>query len=316
MSASGSKLRRDLFRAEALAAQDAATHKGALLALSPRWIDRTYWFLLATAAAGLLFALVGRVGEYAHGPAVVRALGRFDLATATGGIVVAVDVEPGAHVAAGQTLVRFQGESERQELVHIDREFELKLVRILLHPGDEATRQSLASLRAARELAAARLQERQVVAPRAGIVRNLRIRPGQSLAPGDPVLTLVDESEAAFSVIALVPGQFRPMLKPGMTMRFELEGYPQIASPLVVETVGDEAVGPAEVRRYLGHEVGDALPVEGSLVLVRARLPGPTFHWRGQDFRYYDGIPGRVDLRVRSVPLIAMLFPALEESER
>jgi multidrug efflux pump subunit AcrA (membrane-fusion protein) len=283
------------------------------LALAPRWINHSYWLIVAVAVVALLFALLAKVGEFAHGPAVVRALGRLDLTTGTGGIVTAIDAQPGMRVTAGQTLVRFHAEAERQELDHIDREFELKLVRILLHPGDEAARASLASLRASRELAAARLAQRQVVAPSAGVVRNLRIRPGQMLAPGDLVLTLVDESNATFSVIALVPGQFRPMLKPGMPLRFELEGYPQLANQLVVESVGDEVVGPSEMRRYLGQELGDTMAVQGGLVLVQARLPHATFRWKGQDYGFYDGIPGRVDVRVRSLRLVAMLFPALEE---
>jgi membrane fusion protein (multidrug efflux system) len=103
------------------------------------------------------------------------------------------------------------------------------------------------------------------------------------------------------------------MLKRGMPLRFALDGYPHVARHLVVEAVGDEVVGPSEVRRYLGQELGDTLPMEGSLVLVRARLDQPTFAWKGQSFRYYDGIPGKVDVRVRSVRLINMLFPAFEE---
>lgn len=314
MSASKARRRPSIFRREAEEAYEGAGQKGAPLALAPLWIDRTYWLILAIVGTGVLFTVVAQVGEYAHGPAVVRALGRLDLATPTGGIVIGVDVEPGAKVVAGQTLVRFHTENERQELEHLDREFELKLVSLLLHPGDESARQSMAALRASRELAAARLKERQVVAPSAGVVRNLRIRPGQMLAPGDLVMTLVDESNVAFSVVALVPGQFRPMLKPGMPLRFELEGYPQIASHLTVESVSDEVVGPNEVRRYLGQELGDTLPnIQGSLVLVRARLPQATFRWKGQDFSFYDGVPGRVDVRVRSLRLLAMLFPALEE---
>jgi membrane fusion protein (multidrug efflux system) len=300
-----------LFSAAATAAWEAGGREGAPLALSPVWLSRSYWLLLAGTVAALLFAGIAHVGDYARGPAVVRVDGRLDLGSATGGIVLAVDVEPGTAVVAGQTLVRFHAEPERRELEQLDREFELKLVRILLHPDDQDTRASLAALRAAREMAAARLRDRSLVAPRAGVVRNLRIRPGQLLNPGDVVLTLVDETRNAFTVVALVPGQFRPMLKPGLPLRFTLEGHPQVTADLQVQAVGDEVVGPSEMRRYLGQELGDTVPVEGGLVLVRARLPWPSFTLDGQPYRYYDGIPGRVDVRVRQVRLLALLVPGL-----
>jgi membrane fusion protein (multidrug efflux system) len=308
--------RAELFRPEAFEAHQSAGRSGAPLRLSPRLIDRAYWLLLLMAVAGVAFVVLAPVGDYAHGPAVVRVDGRLDLTTATGGVVTAVEVRPGDRVGAGLPLVRFHSAAEERELAQLEREFELKLVRILLHPGDQVTRQSLASLRAARELAAARLRERQVIAPQAGVVRNLRIRPGQLLAPGDTVLTLVNEDQAACSVVALVPGQFRPMIKRGMPLRFELEGYPQVARALTVEEVADEVVGPQEVRRYLGQELGDAVTVQGSLVLVRARLPERTFDFEGERYLYYDGIPGRADVRVRRMRLIEMIFPGLKALTR
>jgi multidrug efflux pump subunit AcrA (membrane-fusion protein) len=298
-----------LFRSEALEAMAAARAPGALLALSPRWIDHTYRILVAALAAGAIFAFAFQTGEYARGPAVVRVEGGLDLTAAAGGIIMTIDVRAGDRVEAGQPLVRFHTERERQELESLDREFELKLVRTLLRPNDEATRLSLGSLRAARELAAARLEERVVRAPRAGVVRNLRIRPGQLLASGDTLLTLVDESAATFRVLAVLPGALRPMLRPGMPLRFELEGYPQATSDLRVERVDDEVVGPSEVRRYLGRELGDAFPTEGSMVLVHARMAQRSFAFEGTRYPLYDGIPGHVEVRLRRVPLVALLFP-------
>jgi multidrug efflux pump subunit AcrA (membrane-fusion protein) len=302
-----------LYRAEAIEAMACGGRQGAALGLQPGWLLWSYRFLIAVVLAGVAYVCLARAGDYAHGPAVVRVEDRHDLTTATGGIVVAIDVRPGQRVRAGQPLVRFHGDSERRELARLQREFDLKLARILLHPRDDTARQSLAALRATRELEEARLAERQVVAPRAGVVRNLRIRPGQMLAPGDVVLTLADESRAEFSVVALVPGRFRPMLRPGMPLRFELDGYPQVASVLTVRAVGEEVVGPAEVRRTLGQDIGDAVALEGALVLVHARLPARTFAFEGQRYRFYDGIPGRVDVRVRDMPLAMMLFPPLKE---
>lgn len=305
----------DLFRPAAWEAFESTGRPGAPLDLAGRWIGLTYHLLVVTVVVGLLFVLFGRAGDYAHGPAVVRVEGegRLDLVTHSAGIVMTVDVRAGQRVSAGQTLARFHDEDEVMELARLDREQELKVVRILLHPGDEATRQSLASLRAARDQAAARLAERRVIAPRAGVVRNLRARPGQLLAPGDSVLTLTDEVGAAHGVVALVPGRYRPMLRPGLPLRFVLDGYPQVAAALEVDSVGDEVVGPSEIRRALGAGQADSLPIEGALVLVHARLTDPTFAFEGQRFRFYDGIPGQVDVKVGSVRIAALLFPAWKE---
>ncbi len=301
-----------LFRSEALAALETTSKPGAPLDITPHWVGRVYWLVLAAVSVGLSYLISASAGEYAEGPAVVRIEGRLDLATSAGGIIRAIEVQAGDRVKKGQILVRFQTTTEQQELAHINSEFELKLAALLVNPGDEAARQSLTALRAARELAEARLKDRAVIAPQDGVVANLRIRPGQSLAPGEVVTTLVDEDDAVYSVVALVPGQFRPMLKRGLKMRFSLEGFPHAYATVPIDSVGDEAVGPNEVRRYLGQELGDTLEVAGSLVLVRARLPRTTFVFEDKTYRYYDGIPGKVDVRVRSMPLLVMLFPAFK----
>jgi membrane fusion protein (multidrug efflux system) len=302
-----------IFRDEAVEALDAPEEDGALLRLLPGWTRSAYWLVLASVIAGLAYSASASVNEYAQGPAVVRVEGRVDLTTATGGIVISVDVHQGDRVKPGQVLVRFHVQQEAQELERIKREYDLQLVKVLLHPGDESSRQSLASLRATRELAEARLKERSVLAPQAGMVSNLRIRPGQMLGPGDIVCTLIDDN-TSFSVVALVPGQFRPMLKRGLNLRLELEGYPYVFKDVPIESIGDEVVGPNEARRFLGNEIGDTLAVQGSLVLVRARLPDRSFRFEGKTYNYYDGIPGRVDIRVRALKLLVMIFPMFKEA--
>jgi multidrug resistance efflux pump len=297
-----------IFRKEALEALQASEEEGDLVRLMPRWTTATYWLVVALVVAGIAYSTSATVSEFAQGPAVVRVEGRLDLTTPMGGVVAAVHVQAGERVSAGQLLVQFQSLPETQELEHIERELEQQLVKVLLRPGDEGARQSISSLQATRELALKRVRERSVVAPRAGRVSNLRIRPGQMLAPGDTVATLIDE-QSAFSVVALVPGQFRPMLRRGMMLRLQLEGYPHVYRDLPIESVGDEVVGPTEVRRYLGQELYDTVPVQGSLVLVRARLTDEAFNFEGKSYRYYDGIQGRVDIRVRSLRLLVMIFP-------
>jgi len=214
-------------------------------------------------------------------------------------------------VRAGQTLVHFQTTQETAELERINREVQLQTLRFL-RDADEGAKAALASLRASQEQAQAHLKERSVVAPRAGIITNLRTRPGQLLAPGDVVATIVDE-KSAFTVVALVPGQFRPMLKRNLKLRLALEGFPYTYKDLPIEEISDEVIGPNEVRRYLGNELGDTLPVQGSMVLVRARLPDAAFKFEGKSFSYYDGIPGHVDIRVRSLRLLVLMFPVFKE---
>jgi multidrug efflux pump subunit AcrA (membrane-fusion protein) len=304
---------RSLFRPEAVAELERGSKQGRPLRLIPNWTNAAYWFLVSVSVAALVYVTVAPVAEYAEGPAMVRVEGRLDLTTATGGVVMAVEVQPGSEVKAGQPLVRFHTEAERQELEQVERELELKVVRLLLHPADEGTRQALSALQAAREHAEARLRARVLSAPRPGVVRNLRIRVGQMLSPGEPVLTLVDERSSSYAVVALVPGHFRPLLKRGLLMRFALDGFTRVPDTLVVDSVADEAVGPSEARRYLGQEVADTVAVTGPLVLVRARLPRRTFTVEGKSYSYYDGIPGKVDIRVRRTRLAVLLFPPLKQ---
>lgn len=301
-----------IFREEALDALQSSDQEGALVKLVPGWSRYAYWFILLIVVGGLAYAAAASVTEFASGPAVVRVDQRLDVTTALGGVVLEVAVHSGDRVKPGDVLMRFQSTQELQDLQRIKRDMQLQMLKYLRDPTDEAAKAAVASLRAAEEQARAHLRERSVAAPRAGVVRNLRIRPGQLLGPGDIVATVVDEN-SAFSIVALVPGQFRPMLKRNLKLRLALEGFPYTYKDVPIEEISDEVIGPNEVRRYLGNELADTLPVQGSLVLVRARLPDSSFTFEGKTFDYYDGIPGHVDIRVRSLRMLVMMFPVFKE---
>jgi len=193
--------------------------------------------------AGVLFTILAKVREYASGPAVVRLGGRTDLTATADGTVTDVGVTAGQTVEAGRLLVRFYGAREAAELARIDHEFELQLINRLRDPSDRGAEQALITLRAQRELARSNLAEREVRAPAGGVVSDIRVRPGQHIAPGQSLLSLVRGQEHP-EVIALIPGEYRPLLKPGMPLRLELTGYRYAYQELVVETVGEEVVGP------------------------------------------------------------------------
>lgn len=301
-----------LFREQALKIHQAGMRiEGDLLRADPGWMQWTYRLLLAVLVATLLFSVIGTIREYASGPVVVRLGGRTDLRATAPGTVSEVLAARGEPIEAGQVLVRLHGAQEAAELSRIEQEIELQLINRLRDPSDTAAERSLLSLRAERELARSRVAERELRAPAAGAVDDVRVRPGQPVAPGQVLVTLASPGGER-TVVALLPGEYRPQLKPGMELRMELQGYRYAYQKLIVADVGGEVVGPAEARRYLGDEIADAATLGGPVVLVTARLPSLTFEAEGKTRRYHDGMWGKAEVRVRSEPILVALIPALK----
>lgn len=300
-----------LFREQALKTHQAGLRiEGDLLRADPNWMQWTYRLLLAVLLATFLFSVLGTVREYASGPAVVRLGGRTDLRATTTGTVSDVTAVRGEKVAAGQVLIRLHGVQEAAELERIEQEIELQLVNRLRNPGDTAAERSLLSLRAERELARSRVAERELRAPAAGVVDDVRVRSGQPVAPGQTLVTLAGPGGERM-VLVMLPGEYRPLLKPGMDLRMELQGYRYAYQSLTIADVGGEVIGPAEARRYLGDEIADAATLGGPVVLVTARLPSPTFVAEGKTRRFHDGMWGKAEVRVRSERILVALIPAL-----
>jgi membrane fusion protein (multidrug efflux system) len=302
---------RAIFREEALDALAQGGVRGDVMRLSPAWTQWAYWMLIAVVVATVAFAWAGTVHEYAPGVAVVRLGGRVDLTATTPGTVVSIDVRAGDQVKAGQLLVRFYGAEEIHTLERTNNEFEMQLVKTLSDPGDDVARKELARLRAEKGLAEARLEERSLRAPRAGTVSEIRIRPGQLLQAGDLALTLLDEDSPP-SLVVVLPGHYRPQLKPGSSLRFEPDGFRFAYQTLTVGSVGEDVLGPAEVRRYLG-ELADAVTIDGPSVIVTAPLPDSRFVSEGRAFNYHHGLPGHAWARVRTRSIMAAFIPTLSD---
>ncbi len=301
----------NLFRKEALDYhQGSAEAGGSVLRLSPAWLRWSYWLLVVIAIAGAIFATVGTVHEYAEGAAVVRVVGRTDLTVKVAGTVASVEVAPGQQVAPGTVLVRFYTAQEAGELDRINKEFELQLIKTLRDPADKLPRQAMTSLLSQRDLAESRLEERTVRAPHAGIASDIRIRSGQALSPGDSILSLIGD-QTRFTLVAMLPGRYRPMLRPGMPLRLELAGFKYLYQNLTIDSVGNEVVGPGEIKRFLGQELADTVAIHEPVILVQARLPQSTFLADGKTFSYYDGMQGTADARVRAESVVLTLVPGL-----
>jgi membrane fusion protein (multidrug efflux system) len=301
-----------LFREEAVEYHQVGFRsEGDVLRVDPGWMRWTYRLLLIVLVAGLAYTLIAHIREFAGGPALVRMGGRTDLTATSDGTVSQVSVAPGQRVEAGRLLVRFYGAREAAELARIDHEFELQLINRLRDPADRGAEQALLSLRAQRELARANLAEREVRAPAAGLVSDVRVRPGQHIVPGQSLLTL-SRGQGAPEVVAFLPGEYRPLLKPGMDLRLELQGYRYAYQHVKVVSVGDEVLGPAEAKRTLGEGLADAVQLNGPVVRVEARLPAETFEAEGKVRRYHDGMPGNAEVSIRSERVLVALVPALK----
>ena len=140
---------------------------------------------------------------------------------------------------------------------------------------------------------------------------DIRVRVGQHIVPGQSLLS-IGRGEQRPSVVAFLPGEDRPLLKRGMPLRMEIQGYRYAYQQLVVDAVGDEVVGPAEARRYLGDEIADAVTFTGPVVKVEAHLPSGSFKADGKVRQYHDGMLAQAEVRIRSERVLVTLIPALK----
>jgi multidrug efflux pump subunit AcrA (membrane-fusion protein) len=303
-----------IFREEALLHHAGGHIEGDVLRFDPRWVGRAVWVTAAFAIAALLFSAVFTVDEYASGPAVLRVEGRRAVTASVQGAVESIDARPGQKVAVGDALLRISGKEEEGELERARREYDLELVHYLVDPNDVGVRQQLSALKARRDVAKNALDAKTVRATVAGTVSDVRVKPGQPVAPGEVLCSVVPADAQEISLVALVSADYRPTLKHGLAMRFELGGFRYEYADLTVSDVSSEAIGPTEAARILGREHDGALQVDtGGKVLVSATLPASTFVSGGESYRYFDGQTGTAEIRLRREPILVTLVPALKD---
>ncbi len=302
-----------LFRREALEHQrKRLAARSELLRISAGSTAWMFRILVAALGVALFFMVVGKLSEYATGPAVIRIEGRTTLTADRPALVSKVNVAPGDRVKQGDLLVQLYASEEAAEYEAASQEFNDQLSKLLNRPDDEVAREALVSLRMRRDLAKSRLDQRSLRAPHDGTIGDVRVRPGQMVEAGRSVLELAGDHASA-SVIALLPGRYRPLIKAGSLMRFEIEGFHRRTQELEISSVADQVVGPTEAARYIGRDLSDAFPVEGPVVLVQAQLPTDSFEAEGTRFQYAHGMHGRAETVVRDEPIAYAFLPGLRQ---
>lgn len=298
-----------LFRKEALR-HSSGRSEGDILRLSSQVTRRSYWLLVIAFVLALAYGFFGRIHEYATGPAIVWMTGRTQVTATIASTVREIHVRPGQFVKAGDVLAQFHAEVETAEVARIQREFDLQLVKTLRDPSDQTARETLTTLRAQKDLALTRLEQLTIRAPESGTIGDVRIHPGQRLSPGDIVVTLSGTSRSC-SIMAMLPAHYRPQLEPGMKMSFEVTGYRFAYQELTITSVGAEIIGPSEVKRHVGQEIGDTFVVTGPVVLVEAVPSAASFAVGGQSLPYFHGMNGIAEARVRTERIVVTLIPGL-----
>jgi membrane fusion protein (multidrug efflux system) len=299
-----------LFRREAVAHQRARGLHAEALAIDTGATAWGFGLLCAALVSLLAFLALGRLNEYASGPAFVQLDGRTTLSASVAAVVTNVAVKPGDQVQVGDVLVRFHASDEAAELRASSQEFDSQLAKLLLRPDDAATREALVSLRTRRELANQRQEQRSLRAPHSGIVGDVRVREGQLVEPGMRILDLQGNASAA-TLIALLPGRYRPLLHAGDHLRFEIDGFQKRAQELELSRVGDQIVGPSEAARYIGRDLADAFAIGGPVVLVEAKLPATSFEMDGRRYDFASGMFGKAEAVVRNEPIAYAFIPGL-----
>jgi membrane fusion protein (multidrug efflux system) len=301
-----------IFREEALEYRARGSRTpGDLLRISPGWTNPTHWLLVGLFVAGLIYAGFEQANEYATGTAIIRDEARSIVTATVGGTVGSIAVKSGQRVEMDQPLLCLDDLQPRADLERLNRELEAQQVDRLQNPNDPIMEERLATVRTQILAARAQLEARTIFAPRAGLVRDIRIRPGQLVAPGELILTIVGEDDP-LSLFVIFPGNNRPKLKKDTPLRLELTGFRYAYQQLTIDSVGRELVGPNEVRRFLGQDVGDSVVLGGLSVIVQARLPSPRFKANGRWQEYHDGMQGTAEARVGSERVLVALVPGLK----
>jgi multidrug resistance efflux pump len=302
-----------LFRPQALEFHRRGGLRGDVLHITPGILHAVQWLVFALAALGLSFVCTAEVRKYASGPAVVMLDQRHEVSANRSGVVDEIQVKVGQHVAPGQLLVRLGAPSEVAELNAATRELDDQLVLLLRNPGDPSARQELLDLRSRRALAETALERSMLRSPSSGEVVDLRVRVGQLVEAGTPLLAIQNERHGA-EIVALLPGPDRPRLKPGMPVSLRVDGFERTRLELRVERVDEQVLGPAEAMRAVGSELTGSFEVQGPIVLVHARLPAAELKAQGVAYSLHHGMLARAEVAVDREPLLFAWLPGLREA--
>lgn len=302
-----------LYRPEALEAHRGKTTEGAPIHISPAWVRRAYPLLLGTVVVAAIFTIFIKVPTYSSGRGLVILPGS-TVTTPAMGTIDEVMVQPGQAVAKGAPILRLKSAGELDELANAKKDLENARRAFMVDRSDE-NKKTTANASTRYRTAESKLEQRTIRADVAGTISDVRVRSGQPLQLGDPIVTIVSSQNTLPEVWAFLPAKDHPRLKVGQVLQVGLIGYTKTREQAIITYVSREGIGASEAGKIIGQALVDSLklPVDGSYVLVKAQLPTRTFETEHTILRYHQGMQATTEVKIAEKPFLVEVFPALEK---
>jgi len=300
-----------LYRGEALEAHRTRGNEGVLVHLSPGWVRRTYPFLLVAILAALVFTAFIKVPTYSSGSGVMVMEGT-PVTSGLNGNVSELFVKSNQMVKKGSPILKFSSQAERDELESAQKEEDAYTSSYLFDQTDAENRKNLIAAAQKVEATQKRIELKTVRAPIDGVISDIRARKGENLNPGEAIATILPE-DAEVTVLTFLDAKDRPRLHKGMNMKVNLAGYTKAPETAKIIDVGNDAVSPETVGKYLGTSLAGSVKLgASSYIIVKAKMPKRTFKSQNQTLYYHHGMQAKVDVLVAEKPFLVTLIPALE----
>lgn len=169
------------------------------------------------------------------GTAPLEALGESQVVAKTSGVALAVLVEEGQHVRAGQTLVRLdaaravlQEAQTAAQMRKLENSFararQLAEQKLMSANDHDQIRFDLENARAANRLAKLEVSYANVTAPISGVVASRSIKPGNFVQINTPIMRIVDTSR--LEAVLNVPEREFATLKAGLPVQLSVDALP------------------------------------------------------------------------------------------
>ncbi|TCZ87124.1 efflux RND transporter periplasmic adaptor subunit [Lysobacter sp. N42] len=196
----------------------------------------------------------------------------------TSGVALAVYVEEGQQVRAGQTLVRLdaarsalqaaQTAAQMRKLeANYARARTLAAEKLISANDNDQLRYDLENARAANRLANLELSYANVAAPISGVVAQRSIKPGNFVQINTPILRIVDTSR--LEAVLNVPEREIAVLKAGLPVRMTVDALPGKTFEGVVDRVAPVVDSGSGTFRVIASFAGGGLLQPGMFGRIR-----------------------------------------------